>query len=255
MKLSVLGCDGGRGLGYDNTTLMFNDHVLIDAGTIQSELNLEDALKITDIFITHSHLDHLLDLPFLLDATFGKRSEPLRLHGTKETLDAMMTHIFNDKIWPDFSKLPVNGSGQFTLNYIKSGEVYKINGLAFMPFDVDHTVPTVGYKVFDDESTLVFSGDTGPVDSIWEVANASDNLKAVILDLSFPTSEQYIAGLSKHMTAHDVDRELKKLKKDCDVYVFHYKVGLSSILDSQVGNIRHFNKPIKTLRHHKELVI
>tara|TARA_R110000868_G_scaffold218576_1_gene468900 strand:- start:45624 stop:46391 length:768 start_codon:yes stop_codon:yes gene_type:complete len=255
MKLRILGCDGGRGLGYNSTTLLFNDHVLLDAGTIQSEITLEDALKVTDIFLTHAHLDHLLDLPFLLDATFEQRRQPLRIHATKETLDVMMTHIFNDQIWPNFSKLPTADSGQFTLHEIKSGVSYKAGELTFMPIDVDHTVPTVGYKISDANGSLVFSGDTCPVDSIWEVANNAENLEAVIVDLSFPISEQHIATLSKHMTAADVEDQLKKLKVDCDVYVFHYKVGLASILEGQTKKIMHFGKPVKTLRKYKELII
>ncbi|MFT7144015.1 MAG: ribonuclease BN (tRNA processing enzyme) [Alphaproteobacteria bacterium] len=255
MKLRVLGCDGGRGLGYNSTTLMFNNHVLIDAGTIQSEITLEEALKVTDIFFTHSHLDHLLDLPFLIDATFEQRRQPLRLHGTKETLDDLMTHIFNDKIWPNFSRLPTQESGQFTLHYIEVGKTYTVGDLSFIPIPVNHTVPTVGYKVSDANGALVFSGDTGPVDSIWQVANETDNLEAMILDLSFPISEQYIADLSKHMTADDVEGQLKKLKKDCDIYVFHYKVGLASIIEGQTKQLKHFGKPIKTLRNYKEIII
>lgn len=255
MKLRVLGCDGGRGLGYSSTSLLFNDEVLIDAGTIQSELSLEEALKVTDIFFTHSHLDHLVDLPFLFDATFEARRQPLRLHGSQHTIDALMKHIFNNTIWPNFSELPSKNSGQFTTHIIKPGKTYKAGGVELTPIEVNHTVPTVGYKIEDENGSLIFSGDTGPVDSIWEVANESANLEAVIIDLSFPVSEQGIADLSKHMTAVDIEQELKKLEKDCDVYVFHYKVGLASTLEGQTKQLKHFGKPIKSLRNYKELVI
>lgn len=253
MKLRVLGCDGGRGLGYNSTCLLFNDSVMIDAGTIQSELSLDEALKVTDIFFTHCHLDHILDLPFLLDATFEKRKNPLRLHGTAHTLNALMKHIFNDEIWPNFSKLPKDGAGQFTLHTIEAGKTYQAGGLSFTPFDVDHTVPTVGYKIEDGKKSIVFSGDTCPVASVWEMANQAENLSAVILDLSFSNSEQHVANLSKHMTSTDVERELQKLKKDCDVYVFHYKVGLASTLNTQKAHITHFGKPLKALRDYKTL--
>lgn len=255
MKLRVLGCDGGRGLGYNSTCLLFNEQVLIDAGTIQSQLTLEEALKITDIFFTHSHLDHLVDLPFLFDATFEARKQPLRLHGSQHTIDALMNHVFNDTIWPNFSVLPQEGKGQFTTHVIQPGKTYKAGGVELTPIEVDHTVPTVGFKIEDENGSIVFSGDTGPVDSIWDVANACDNLEAVIVDLSFPVSEQGIANLSKHMTATDVGTELKKLKQDCDVYAFHYKVGLASTLEGQTKQLKHFGKEIKSLRHYKELIL
>lgn len=254
MKLRVLGCDGGRGLGYTTTSLLFNRQVMIDAGTIQTALTLEESLDVTDIFLTHSHLDHLIDLPFLLDATFSKRTQPLRIHGTSETLDSMMKYIFNDKIWPNFSKLPRVGEGQFTLHEIEAGKTYEAQGLKFTPFYVSHSIETVGYKIEDEKgSSLVFSGDTGPEDSIWKYANACDNLKAVIVDLSFPVSEQEVAGLSGHMTANDVASELQKLKKDCDVYAFHFKVGMAEALLDEMKALSHEGRPLQALRHFKEL--
>lgn len=253
MKLRVLGCDGGRGLGYTSTSLLFDETVLIDAGTIQTQLTLDEALKITDIFLTHSHLDHLIDLPFLLDATFNKRAQPLRIHGTKETLDTMMTYLFNDKIWPNFAKLPTAESGQFTLHEIDPEKVYEVGSLRFTPFSVNHTVDTVGYKIEDDHACVVFSGDTGPTETVWEHANTAQNLKAVIVDLSFPVKEQNIANLSGHMTVNDVAAELKKLKASCQVYVFHFKVGLAEILEAEMKGLEHAGLPVLPLRHYKEL--
>lgn len=255
MKLRILGCDGGRGLGYNSTSFLFNSKVLIDAGTIQSELTIDEALAITDIFLTHSHLDHIIDLPFLLDATFEKRRVPLRIHGLKETLDPLMEHVFNNKIWPNFSELPKKGSGQFELHTVTAGKKYTIEGLTFTPIAVNHTVPTVGYKVEDAHGAVIFSGDTGPVENLWKIANETPNLEAMIIDLSFPINEQYIADISKHMTAADVENELKKLKKPCAIYAFHYKVGLASTLGVQSQRIMHYGTPVKSLRDYKEIII
>jgi ribonuclease BN (tRNA processing enzyme) len=255
MKLRVLGCDGGRGINYYATGLLFNDTVLIDAGTILSALTVEEALQITDIFLTHGHLDHLCELPFLLDATFERRREPLRVHGTKSTLNTMMTHIFNNQLWPDFSKLPTPSKGQFTTHVIEPGHTYKAGGLGFTPVPVNHTVPTVGYKVADTHGVLMFSGDTGPMTEFWQVANDTPALKALILDLSFPVNEQRIANLSKHMTATDVEAELKKLSRPCDVYTFHYKVGQATTLGAQAQRIMHFGKAVKVLRENDIVMI
>ena len=233
MNLTVLGCDGGRALGYQNTSLLLNEHVLIDAGTIQSVLTIEDALKITDIFLTHAHLDHIIDLPFLLDATFEKRTQPLRIHGLPETLDVLMTHIFNDVIWPNFSALPCQDTGQFTLHPMGVGDAVTVDGLKLTALQANHTIPTVGYMIEGDScegnefSKLVFSGDSGPCDAVISAAQDAD---AVILDLSFPVSEQHIADISGHMTAKDVAAEMEKIPKHCAVYVFHAKVGQADVL-------------------------
>lgn len=253
MKLRILGCDGGRGMGYDNTSLLFNDNILIDAGTIQTALSMEEALAVSDIFFTHSHLDHIVDLPFLLDASFGIRPEPLHIYGLEETVSSFKNHIFNNEIWPDFSKLPTEESGQFDTTFIQPERSYSVNNLTFTPIEVNHTIPCVGYKIEDKNSAIIFSGDTGPTDRLWEIANETENLKAVIMDLSFPISEQYIADISKHMTAQNVEQELKKLKKDCDVYTFHYKVGMGKLLTGQSHRLTHFDRPVKSLRVMEEI--
>jgi ribonuclease BN (tRNA processing enzyme) len=248
MKLRVLGCDGGRGQGYYSTGLLFDDRYLIDAGTILSALTVEEALRITDIFLTHSHLDHLCELPYLLDATFGRRDEPLRVHGQRPTIDAMMAHLFNDVIWPDFSRIPAPGQGQFTLHEIEPGRDYQAGDLTFTPIQVNHVVPTVGYKIADRGGCVMFSGDTGPMTEFWRIANEAVNLKAVIVDLSFPEREHFVARISGHMTAGDVAAELRNLHQDCAVYAFHYKVGQGPVVAAEAAQIRHSGRPVRTLK-------
>ena len=68
MKLTVLGCSGGIGSGRHTTCFLLDDDILIDAGTGITTLSLEQLTKIDHLFLTHSHLDHVLGLPLLLDA-------------------------------------------------------------------------------------------------------------------------------------------------------------------------------------------
>lgn len=251
----MLGCDGGRGLGYKTPSLLFNETVLIDAGTIQSELSLERACKIEHLFFTHTHFDHIVDLPFFLDATFEQRAKPLTIYGSAYTLKTLKEHIFNDQIWPDFSVLPTPEKGQFILKEITPLTTYKAGDLEVMPFDVDHSVPTFGYKLSDASSSLVFSADTAPCDELWRVANASTNLKAMIVDMSFPAPLQNIAKLSKHTTAEDLRAGLQKLQHPCDIYAFSFKVGMAELLTEELKQITHKGMPLHSLREHKTIHI
>ena len=258
MKLRILGCDGGRGLGddgriYNNTTLLLNDCVLIDAGSVTQQISMAEAVNVSDIFFSHCHLDHIIDLPFMLDNGFEKKDKPLVLHGSDFTLDNLMTHIFNDRLWPNFKNLPTPEKGQFTLAPIQEGETQEAGGLKFKPFSVNHTVPTYGYVISDDESSIIFSADTGPTDELWKIANQTEILKAVIMDLSFPNEMQHIADVSGHNTAEDATKELNKLEKDCDVYVFHFKVGCEDKLKEELAHVSHFNKPVRALRDFTEI--
>ena len=253
MKLDVLGCDGGRGLGYKTTSLLFNDTVLIDAGTIQSELTLERACKIEHLFFTHTHFDHIVDLPFFLDATFERREKPLTIYGSANTLKTLKDHVFNNKIWPDFSVLPTPDKGQFTMKEIKPLETYSAGGLNIMPFNVEHSVPTFGYKLSDESGSVVFSADTSPCQELWRVANEAEHLKGLIMDMSFPISEQNVANLSGHTTANDLERELQNFNQDCDIYTFSFKVGMADILDEELAKLSHKGRKLHSLRDHRTL--
>ena len=253
MRLRVLGCDGGRGIGYYAIGLLFDDCYLVDAGTVLSALTLDEALRITDVFLTHCHLDHLCELPFLLDATFARRQQPLRIHAQRHTLDAMMTHLFNDVIWPDFSRIPAPGHGQFVVEEIEPRRECRVGPLVFTPIEVNHTVPTVGFMIADSEGCVMFSADTGPMTEFWDIANAAPNLKAVILDLSFPDREHFVADVSGHMTASRTATELEKLHRDCAVYVFHYKVGQAEIAGKELARLRHFGRPVLSLKDFEQI--
>ncbi|HMV13254.1 MAG TPA: MBL fold metallo-hydrolase, partial [Nitrosomonas sp.] len=88
MKLRVLGCSGGIGKGSSTTSMLLDDDILIDAGTGVSNLTLDELVKIKHIFVTHSHLDHIALIPFLIDTVGCLREFPLIVHAIPPTLEA-----------------------------------------------------------------------------------------------------------------------------------------------------------------------
>src|SRR5437588_7591797 len=107
MKLRILGCSGGIGGRHLRTTSMLLDNdILIDAGTGVADLSLTELSLIDHIFLTHSHLDHVASIPFLVDTVGGMRAKPLTVHALQATIDILKDHIFNWTIWPDFTRIP-----------------------------------------------------------------------------------------------------------------------------------------------------
>ena len=68
MKLRVLGCSGGIGGSLHTTSFLLDQDILIDAGTGVGELSLTELEAVDHIFVTHSHLDHITSIPFLVDS-------------------------------------------------------------------------------------------------------------------------------------------------------------------------------------------
>ena len=80
MKLRVLGCSGGIGARARPTSFPDDEDILLDAGTGVEDLSVEELERIDHVFLTHSHLDHVLALPLLVDSVGARRSRPIVVH-------------------------------------------------------------------------------------------------------------------------------------------------------------------------------
>ncbi|WP_245192183.1 MBL fold metallo-hydrolase, partial [Herbaspirillum sp. 3C11] len=97
MRVEILGCSGGIGGNTLRTTSLLADRdILIDAGTGVNDLPLDALAAIDHVFITHSHLDHIACLPFILDSVGDQRNTPLTMHATQATQDIIRKHIDPD---------------------------------------------------------------------------------------------------------------------------------------------------------------
>ena len=84
MKLQVLGCHGGE-LPKCKTTCFLIDGVLaLDAGALTGSLTLDALCRVDDIVVSHSHFDHVKDLPLLADLIVGRRETPVTIHASRE---------------------------------------------------------------------------------------------------------------------------------------------------------------------------
>src|SRR5208283_5784260 len=106
MKLKILGCSGGIGRDLRTTSMLLDDDVLIDAGTGVGDLSIDQLKRIDHIFLTHSHLDHVNSIPFLVDTVGWLRSKPITVHAIEPTIKILRDHLFNWKLWPDFAEIP-----------------------------------------------------------------------------------------------------------------------------------------------------
>jgi ribonuclease BN (tRNA processing enzyme) len=233
MRIKVLGCSGGVGPGLRTTSLLVDDEILIDAGTGVGELSLAQMRRVGNVFLTHAHLDHVCGLAFMADNLFDLIDRPLQVHAPAETLAAVRDHIFNWKIWPDFSKLPSEEAPLVRFMEIKSGETIERGGTRFTPFTVLHTVPAVGYAVEKAGRIFVFSGDTYACESLWEFLNTLPRLDKMMIEIAFPDEQEDLGRASKHFTPTLLGRELKKLRHQPQLYLTHHKPGAEATIEKQ----------------------
>ncbi|HCJ51296.1 MAG: 3',5'-cyclic-nucleotide phosphodiesterase [Gallionellaceae bacterium CG1_02_56_997] len=225
MRLKVLGCSGGIGGNLHTTSFLLDRDVLIDAGSGVSELSLSELREIDHVFITHSHLDHICCLPFLIDSVGWMRSHPLTVYASKATLDALKRHIFNWVVWPDFTEIPNAEKPVMRFREIALGEVVDLQGRKIRSVPAHHTVPAVGYHLDSGQSSLVFSGDTHINDRLWEVVNRIENLRYLLIETAFSEGEKNLAELSLHLCPSLLAGELAKFTGEAEIFITHLKPG------------------------------
>ena len=238
MKLRVLGCYGGNIPGHGMTSLLINDTVALDAGWVSGALSLKEQVKVKDILISHSHLDHTCTLPFLIDNNFSAPGFSLRIYAIPEVIASMKNHLFNNHTWPDFTCLPNDLTPVLKLVEVTPEEPFVINGLTIRAIHVSHIVPTTGFIVEDRKGAIAFSSDTGPTERFWEVTNTIKRLRAVITETSFPNEYQDLATVSGHLTPATLARELEKLKKDVPIYLYGGKPKHLTSIRRQVKELK-----------------
>ena len=171
MKIRVLGCSGAIAKGCRTTSFLVDQDVLIDAGTGVGDLTLEEMRGISDVFLTHAHLDHIAALPLMVDSIAASLTKPLRLHALPGTIAALRAHIFNGAIWPDFSRIPSAEHPFISFHEVAVGQVLQIGNKHIEVLPAVHIVPAVGYAVSAGQGAWVFSGDTERNPAFWQRVN------------------------------------------------------------------------------------
>lgn len=235
MKLRILGCSGGIGGDLRTTSMLLDHDVLIDAGTGVGDLSLDELSVIDHVFLTHSHLDHIAFIPFMLDSTSCMRDRPLAIYATQETLEALQQHIFNWKIWPDFSRIPNPQQPCMRYQTIAPGETVMLNGRAITALPANHVIPAIAFQLDSGAASLVFTGDTSIQNTFWELVNDIDNLEYLIIETAFPNAEKELALISRHLCPSLLAGELLKLHRNPAIYITHLKPGESELTMKEIN--------------------
>ena len=230
MKLRVLGCSGGIGVGLRTTSLLIDDDVLIDAGSGVGDLTLAEMRKIRHIYLTHSHMDHFTFLPLLVDSIFDTTKDPIVVHGQAETIAALQKHIFNWVIWPDFAVLPTADKPVMRYEVIEANRAYEREGRVFETISVNHIIPCIGYRVSCATGSFAFSGDSTTQAHFWNVLNEKDSLDLLIVEAAFPNAEQELSLKAGHYTPALLGADVAKLSHQPKIYISHTKPGQEELI-------------------------
>jgi ribonuclease BN (tRNA processing enzyme) len=211
MRLTIIGCGDAFGAGAHLQTAFHvrseRSTFLIDCGTTtligMRRLGLEPNY-IDTIFVSHLHGDHFGGLPwFLIDAQYvSKRTRPLIVTGPKGIEKRFLTAA--EALYPGITK----GKDCFKLTFVEYEERKKleIGGISVTPYEVKHPsgAPPYALRFHLEDKVLAFTGDTGWVDVLFEVARDAD--------LFISECFQYDVKIPIHLDYLTIDANYAKLK-------------------------------------------
>jgi len=194
------------------TSYVLDDLLAVDAGSLALGLSDFQRQNLRDIVITHSHADHIATLPIFIDELFGSLTAPVRIHATPDVIELLERDVFNNMVYPRFSKLSNSHGPVMCYCPLPLGKPVSIAHFQITAFAVNHLVPTVGLVVADSQTSVVFGSDSAETDETWARANASPNLKALLVEASYPNHLEDLAQRSGHLTPAALKAELQKLQ-------------------------------------------
>lgn len=245
----MVGCHGGETPQHRTSAFVLDDRLAIDAGSLTSGMGIDDQARLQACLVSHAHLDHIRDLASIVDNRFQVGAPSLLVGATAPTIAALRAHFFNNIIWPDFTVLPDRANPAIRFVELKPEKVVELAGYQVRAVEVNHTIDTAGFIVESKTGAIAYSGDTGPTDRLWELLAEVPNLKALLLEVSFPNRQQRLATLSGHHTPQTLLADLKKLDspKDLPTLLYHMKPVFQRELESECAKLRGANLSVTAL--------
>lgn len=206
MRVVVLGIGGWVSNPlFGHTSILVSDsneaeYVLLDSGEgayrSMYKCGYADLRKLKAIVLTHSHGDHILGLPTLVQIAklVGAKFKVL---GLKETLNSVIEILRATSV--------SNFECCVELVPVEPGDIAEIGGFRAAFSEASHSVPSIAVKVEEDISgkCLTYSGDTSFSEQVVKLAQGCDLL---IHEVSFSDSESMLAKSLGHSTLLDCIR-------------------------------------------------
>jgi cAMP phosphodiesterase len=252
MELRVVGCHGGETPKHRTSAFVVDERLALDAGSLTSGLELKLQFRLQAVIVSHAHLDHVRDLATIADNRCQAECEPLVVAATDGTIRVLKKHFFNNLIWPDFSEIPSKANPTIQFVPLRPDKSKLIAGYTVRTVMVNHTIESAGFVIETPDAAIAYSGDTGPTDKFWKLLRATDNLKALLMEVSFPNREQKLATVSGHHTPRTLLTDLKKYgkPKDLPTLLYHIKPVFQGEVEQECASLKGVNLSVMGIGDH-----
>ena len=213
MEVRILGAHNLESRRTRHTCLLIDGVLALDAGSLASALTPAEQSRISAVLLSHSHFDHVRDIPTLGLATLSQ-PEPIEVYSLPQTLNAVHSNLLNWEIYPDLT-VGINGNDpKFQFHSKEPAAEFSLLDYHVETVPVPHTVPSIGFIVTSSSgAAIAFTGDTqGGLQSFFRDPARPQLL---FVELTFPNRLKELAQLTGHLTPCMLGAELRAGLKSC----------------------------------------
>ncbi len=205
MKLVLLGTSGYHPTEARHTMcLMIPEHgIILDAGTGMHRVPQFTKTAELDVFLTHTHLDHVEGLPYLMHAMRAHDLQRVTIHARDEKIRAIDEHLFNEHFFPIKPPYEYRPLESKPLN---------IGGAQATHFPLQHPGGAVGYRFQWQQQSLAYVSDT--------IADPNADYVREIEDVDLLIHECYVPDGDAdwaHETGHSFTSAVAKVARAANV--------------------------------------
>jgi ribonuclease BN (tRNA processing enzyme) len=184
VRLTILGCSGsipGPNAAASGYLIEADGYLLgldLGNGTLAQLQTVRDPFDLDALLLSHLHPDHCADFSALTvlrryhpDPPYPRRPRLLPVYAPEDA----PSRLANAYAPNETERAATDLSDVYTFHPL-SGDPVKIGPFEVAAVQVDHPTPAFGLRVTYDCRTIAYTGDTGPCESLDELARGVDVL-------------------------------------------------------------------------------
>ena len=146
---------------------------------LNADVGAEIIIKVSDIFISHGHHDHVGGVWSLLTyLSVMRRKSPLNIHfpdGCAEIISIYKAfkEVYGKELTYSINLIPIDKPKNFRKSLVTI-RPFKVNHREPMPDGTSEEVPSLGFKFIYDGKSICYGGDTAYCDNLVKFAIDSD---------------------------------------------------------------------------------
>jgi ribonuclease Z len=146
---------------------------------LTKDVGPETILRVSDIFISHGHHDHVGGVWSLLTYwSVLRRKTPLSIYYPEgcveiESIYKAFNEVYGKELSYKITLKPISDQKAFTRNSVRI-KPFKVNHRELNPDGTSAEIPSLGFKYYYDSKSICYGGDTAYCENLVKMAKGSD---------------------------------------------------------------------------------